>query len=195
MKCIFRLVGRASAGALCSQNQSPLCKRFHLRKATFLRYKAGIKLPAARGQVQLPAQSNDLETIARKDLNITSNDDKIDLSAAKEILLVSGGAYVRIKDGNVELHAPGKVEVNGAMKTFDGPTSLSHTFNAFPQTKFQETYKARTRDGRPLANRAFELQRDGKVIHTGVTDGNGDTQIQKSEFVEGMDIVFRGQQG
>ena len=133
MKCIFRLVGRASAGALCSQNQSPLCKRFHLRKATFLRYKAGIKLPAARGQVQLPAQSNDLETIARKDLNITSNDDKIDLSAAKEILLVSGGAYVRIKDGNVELHAPGKVEVNGAMKTFDGPTNLDVAMADFPE--------------------------------------------------------------
>jgi type VI secretion system secreted protein VgrG len=157
--------------------------------------KAGIKLFAARGKVQMQAQSDNLEATARKNINVTSSDQTIDLSAAKEILLVSGGAYVRIKDGNIELHAPGKVEVKGAMKTFTGPTSLSQTFNKFPKTAFQETYKARTRDGRPVANRAFELQRDGKVIHTGVTDGNGDTQIQKSEFVEGMDIVFRGQQG
>jgi len=102
---------------------------------------------------------------------------------------------VRIKDGDIQLHAPGKVTINGATKSFTGPTSLSHTFNAFPKTAFQETYKARTRDGTPIANRSFELRRDGNVIHTGTTDAQGDTQIQKSEFVEGMEILFRGQQG
>lgn len=70
---------------------------------------------------------------------------------------------------------------------------MAHTFNAFPTTAFQETYRARRRDGTPLANQAFELLRDGKVIHTGTTDAQGDTQVQKSEFIEGMTIHFRGQ--
>jgi len=74
--------------------------------------------------VQMQAQSDNLEATARKNINVTSSDQKIDLAAAKEILLVSGGAYVRIKDGNIELHAPGKVEVKGAMKSFGGPTEM-----------------------------------------------------------------------
>ncbi|MCK0746807.1 DUF2345 domain-containing protein, partial [Chromohalobacter nigrandesensis] len=95
--------------------------------------KAGIKLFAARGKLDLQAQSDNLEATARQNLNVTSRDDKIDLSAAKEILLVSGGAYVRIKDGHVELHAPGKVTINGATKSFGGPTRLDSEMTALPE--------------------------------------------------------------
>ncbi|WP_136068901.1 DUF2345 domain-containing protein, partial [Modicisalibacter radicis] len=84
--------------------------------------KAGIKLFAARGKVQMQAQSDNLEATARKNLDVTSSEQKVDLAAAEEILLVSGGAYVRIKGGNIELHAPGKVTVKGATKNFGGPT-------------------------------------------------------------------------
>ncbi|WP_157958725.1 DUF2345 domain-containing protein, partial [Salinicola sp. CPA57] len=80
--------------------------------------KAGIKLFAARGKVEIQAQSDNLEATARRDLGVTSTEDKIDFAAAEEILLVSGGAYVRIKGGNIELHAPGKVTVKGATKSF-----------------------------------------------------------------------------
>ncbi|NWO57957.1 type VI secretion system Vgr family protein, partial [Chromohalobacter israelensis] len=86
--------------------------------------KAGIKLFAARGKVEVQAQSDNLEATARQNLNVTSTDEKVDLSAAEEILLVSGGAYVRIKGGNIELHAPGKVTVNGATKSFGGPAEM-----------------------------------------------------------------------
>ena len=103
-------------------------------------------------QVQLQAQSDNLETIARKDLTITSKDDKIDLSAAKEILLVSGGAYVRIKDGNVELHAPGKVEVNGAMKTFDGPAQLDLSMPQMPEEVCEECLLKNLSNGSPIVS-------------------------------------------
>ncbi|WP_280512632.1 DUF2345 domain-containing protein [Chromohalobacter israelensis] len=95
--------------------------------------KAGIKLFAARGKVEVQAQSDNLEATARQNLNVTSTDEKVDLSAAEEILLVSGGAYVRIKGGNIELHAPGKVTVNGATKSFGGPASLDSEVPELPE--------------------------------------------------------------
>ncbi|WP_342594785.1 type VI secretion system tip protein TssI/VgrG [Salinicola lusitanus] len=95
--------------------------------------KAGIKLFAARGKVDIQAQSDNLEATARRDLNVTSSDQKIDLAAAKEILLVSGGAYVRIKGGDIELHAPGKVTVKGATKSFGGPASLEGDLPELPE--------------------------------------------------------------
>ncbi|QLD47859.1 DUF2345 domain-containing protein, partial [Paraburkholderia fungorum] len=33
-----------------------------------------------------------------------------------------GGAYIRIKDGNIEIHAPGKIDIKGAQHAFSGPT-------------------------------------------------------------------------
>ncbi|KAA0020832.1 type VI secretion system tip protein VgrG [Salinicola corii] len=97
--------------------------------------KAGIKLFAARGKVEMQAQSDNLEATARRDLGVTSTEDKIDFAAAEEILLVSGGAYVRIKGGNIELHAPGKVTVKGATKSFGGPASLDSEMTELPEEK------------------------------------------------------------
>ncbi len=95
--------------------------------------KAGIKLFAARGKVEMQAQSDNLEATARRDLGVTSTEDKIDFAAAEEILLVSGGAYVRIKGGNIELHAPGKVTVKGATKSFGGPAEMYVGKPALPE--------------------------------------------------------------
>ncbi|MEO3961497.1 DUF2345 domain-containing protein, partial [Chromobacterium piscinae] len=57
--------------------------------------------------VQVQAQSDAMELTADKDVAITSVKQKIHLNGKQEILLTSGGAYVRIKDGKIELHAPG----------------------------------------------------------------------------------------
>ncbi|ABE59604.1 Rhs element Vgr protein [Chromohalobacter israelensis DSM 3043] len=95
--------------------------------------KAGIKLFSARGKVEMQAQSDNLEATARRDLGVTSTEDKIDFAAAEEILLVSGGAYVRIKGGDIELHAPGKVTVKGATKNFGGPASLNSQMPYLPE--------------------------------------------------------------
>lgn len=93
------------------------------------------------------------------------------------------------------MHAPGKISIKGATKSFTGPTSMSHTFNEFPQTTFQETFRACTADGNPIANRPYKIYRNGNVILSGVTDAQGHTQIQKSEFIEGMQIRFERGQG
>lgn len=48
-----------------------------------------------------------------------------------EILLTSGGAYIRLKDGNIEIHAPGKINVKGAQHSFNGPTLIDEKFPAW----------------------------------------------------------------
>ncbi|MEO9384665.1 DUF2345 domain-containing protein, partial [Chromobacterium phragmitis] len=47
------------------------------------------------------------------------------LNGKQEILLTSGGAYVRIKDGKIELHAPGTVSIKGASHDWSGPASTN----------------------------------------------------------------------
>ena len=86
--------------------------------------KVALKLIAAKGKVQVQAQSDAMELTADKDLSITSVKQKIHFNGKQEILLTSGGAYVRIKDGKIELHAPGTVSFKGGSHDWSGPASM-----------------------------------------------------------------------
>ncbi|WP_137010058.1 type VI secretion system Vgr family protein [Aquitalea aquatilis] len=84
-----------------------------------------LKLIAAKGKVQVQAQSDAMELTADKDLTITSAKGKVTIAASQEILLTSGGGYIRLKGGNIEVHCPSVVSVKGASHSLSGPASLS----------------------------------------------------------------------
>ncbi|UTH76614.1 type VI secretion system Vgr family protein [Chromobacterium sp. IIBBL 290-4] len=96
--------------------------------------KVALKLIAAKGKVQVQAQSDAMELTADKDVTITSAKQKILINAKQEILLTSGGAYIRLKDGKIELHAPGTVSIKGASHNFSGPDQMNPPLPRFPNT-------------------------------------------------------------
>jgi len=95
-----------------------------------------LKLIAAKGKVQVQAQSDAMELTADKDVTITSAKGKQQFNGKKEILLTSGGAYVRIKDGKIELHAPGTVSFKGGSHDWSGPDSMNIPMPTLPKDKF-----------------------------------------------------------
>lgn len=52
---------------------------------------------------------------ALKDIRISSSEGRILISAKNEIILTSGGGYIRIGDGTVECAAPDKIIERGAV--------------------------------------------------------------------------------
>ncbi|RDU97494.1 DUF2345 domain-containing protein, partial [Trinickia dinghuensis] len=89
---------------------------------------AGMKLFAAKGKVEIQAQSDNIELTAQKKVTVISATDLVTAAAKKQILLTSGGAYILIADGNIEIHAPGKIDVKGATHDFSGPARLDTAF-------------------------------------------------------------------
>ncbi|WP_109885981.1 type VI secretion system Vgr family protein, partial [Klebsiella pneumoniae] len=77
--------------------------------------KLGIKIFASKGKVEIQAQSDEMLLDACKDLRISSSDGKILISAKNEIILTSGGGYIRIGGGTVECAAPDKIIERGAV--------------------------------------------------------------------------------
>ncbi|MCD4506230.1 type VI secretion system tip protein VgrG [Chromobacterium piscinae] len=96
--------------------------------------KVALKLIAAKGKVQVQAQSDAMELTADKDVTITSVKQTIHVNAKQEILLTSGGAYIRLKDGKIELHAPGTISIKGASHNFTGPDQMNPPLPRFPNT-------------------------------------------------------------
>ncbi|RMC91536.1 DUF2345 domain-containing protein, partial [Aquitalea palustris] len=87
-----------------------------------------------------------------KDLTITSAKGKQQFNGKKEILLTSGGAYVRIKDGKIELHAPGTVSFKGGSHDWSGPDSLNLPFPRFPNTVCKSCMANAFQQANPLVN-------------------------------------------
>ncbi|MDN7751796.1 type VI secretion system Vgr family protein [Burkholderia gladioli] len=89
---------------------------------------AGMKLFAGKGKVEIQAQSDNIELVAQKTVKVLSATDTVNVTAKQEVLLTSGGAYIRISNGNIEIHAPGKIDVKGGSHNFSGPTRLDPAF-------------------------------------------------------------------
>jgi type VI secretion system secreted protein VgrG len=103
-------------------------------KLSLFTLNAGMKLFAAKGKVEIQAHSGDIELTAQKAFKVLSATENIEAAAKQEILLTSGGAYLRIKGGNIEIHAPGKIDIKGSQHSFAGPTGDAYPLPSMPKS-------------------------------------------------------------
>ena len=135
---------------------------------------AGMKLFVAKGKVEVQAHSDNIELTAQKSLKIVSSTERIEIASATGILLTSGGGYIRIKDGNIEIHTPGMIDIKGAEHAFAGPTQMRTNLGAFAQSDgpYDEKFAFKDELGRPIPNMShlFEMHSDQLAK---VTDQDG----------------------
>ncbi|MCT7328743.1 type VI secretion system Vgr family protein [Ralstonia mojiangensis] len=153
-----------------------------VEKISLFVQNAGMKLFAAKGKIQVQAHADDVEVSAHKAIRLASVTDSIQMVAKQEILLSSGGAYIRIKDGNIDIHAPGKVDFKGAGHTFGGPAQMNADNPAFPKN-MPTTPLALNTAASPASTSIlpvgmpFKLFADGAMVKQGVIDKSGQLPI------------------
>ncbi|MTC59443.1 type VI secretion system tip protein VgrG, partial [Providencia rustigianii] len=98
--------------------------------------KLGIKIFANQGKISIEAQHDEMLLDALKDLSISSNDGKVIIKAKKEIILTSGGGYIRIADGSVECAAPDKIIERGAVWQKFGGQSINTAMQSWESSEF-----------------------------------------------------------
>ncbi|MWR47709.1 DUF2345 domain-containing protein, partial [Escherichia coli] len=105
--------GSASVGIMSQQNTDiSALKRFTVaagEAVSVLARKAGMKLFAAKGKVEIQAQDDALEAIAKKDVTVTSVEGKVVITGATELVVNCDGAFMKLAGGNMELGAPGNI--------------------------------------------------------------------------------------
>ncbi|MFK8402373.1 type VI secretion system Vgr family protein [Pseudomonas sp. BGr12] len=73
--------------------------------------KLGMKLIANQGAVQIQAQNDRMELIARQGLDISSTEDEIHITAKKKIVLNAGGTYITLDPSGIESGTQGDYKV------------------------------------------------------------------------------------
>ncbi len=142
---------------------------------------AGIKLFAAKGKVSVQAQNDSIDLIAQNTVNILSATESIEGLAKQEILLTAGGAYIRIKDGNIEIHAPGDIDIKGASHSFSGPTSLTKTYN-MEGKKADMRIRYVDADGKVPGGEPIKLTSEDGTVHRLTLDSEGKAELQNIDF-------------
>ncbi|PQV47556.1 type VI secretion system Vgr family protein [Paraburkholderia sp. BL21I4N1] len=142
---------------------------------------AGMKLFAAKGKVEVQAHADNVELTAQKSLLLVSATEQIKAAAQQEILLTSGGGYIRIKGGNIEIHAPGKIDIKGAQHSFSGPTRMDVTNPAFKDMPTRRlmlnTMASPSATNVVPAGMPYKLFADGALVKQGVFDKTGQLPI------------------
>ncbi|WP_273757993.1 type VI secretion system Vgr family protein [Pantoea ananatis] len=99
--------------------------------------KLGIKIFASKGKVEIQAQGDEMTLDALKDIRISSSEGRLVISAKQEIILTSGGGYIRIADGIVECAAPDKIIQRAAVWQKFGGQSLSQAMQSWESSEFE----------------------------------------------------------
>ncbi|EHL6281651.1 TPA: type VI secretion system tip protein VgrG [Escherichia coli] len=146
--------------------------------------KMGIKIFAARGNVDIQAQSDAMRLQAGQQMAINSINGEIILNAAQGITLTSrGGAYIKLKNGAVEIGAPGKIDLKSGNILWGGSASLEQALK--PATIKDPQYQFPVSGGFQVVDKATQTPKpwvayrietpEGKILR-GRTDENGYTQ-------------------
>ncbi|HDR9797991.1 type VI secretion system tip protein VgrG [Burkholderia cenocepacia] len=151
--------------------------------------RLGLKLFAARGKVEIQAQSDDMSLLSASDMRITSANGRVTIEAKEELLLKCGGSYVRIGPTGIEDGTRGNRTIKSAAFSRQGPSSLAESMNTWKHAKFDDSYVVRNPStGEPLTNVQAEIKRDDGSVIKVVTDELGKTPKQKSLFTEHVRI-------
>ncbi|WP_417703944.1 type VI secretion system Vgr family protein [Pseudomonas sp.] len=140
--------------------------------------KLGMKLIANQGAVQIQAQNDRMEILARMGLDIVSSEDEIHITAKKKILLNAAGTYIALDQHGIESGTQGDYLIKSAQFDHQGPASMLATHPEYPKLESAQRIKVRISraPGALQSNWAgmpYTLFADGAPIEQGVLDQTG----------------------
>lgn len=87
-------------------------------KISFFAAQDGARMYAGKGKIELQAQSDGTDIIARKGIQITSTEDRIEITSPKEIILTADGSQLKINSSGIFPVTGGKLEVKAGQHLF-----------------------------------------------------------------------------
>ncbi|WP_159868265.1 MULTISPECIES: type VI secretion system Vgr family protein [unclassified Raoultella] len=165
-------------------------KRFTVaagERVSLFAQQLGIKIFASKGKVEIQAQGDEMTLDALKDIRISSSEGKLVISAKQEIILTSGGGYIRIADGVVECAAPDKIIQRAAVWQKFGGQSMSQAIQIWENTDFAITPEVkRLSDDSPVAGLTLGLTGGDGTQQSLLTSASGATAVQNNINIDSL---------
>ncbi|WP_322976778.1 type VI secretion system Vgr family protein [Acinetobacter pittii] len=95
------------------------------QKISLFAAQEGARLFAGQGKVEIQAQGDGLDVIARKGVQITSTEDTVYITSPSEINLTANGSQVKLNGSGIFPVTGGKLEVKAGQHLFMGGSSIN----------------------------------------------------------------------
>ncbi|ATF94587.1 Uncharacterized protein conserved in bacteria [Cedecea neteri] len=171
--------GSASVGIMSQQNTDiSALKRFTVaagEAVSMLARKAGMKLFAAKGKVEIQAQDDALDAIAKKDVTVTSTEGRVEITAAKDVVLKNlDGSFIQLQGKNIILGCGGNILLKCANVQKMGPATVSSPPHEFPKG-YGGVYVLNDESGNVIPKTEYKVTTAEGQIFSGISDENGKT--------------------
>ncbi|MWL89118.1 type VI secretion system tip protein VgrG [Cupriavidus sp. SW-Y-13] len=168
-------------------------------RAVLFAQKLGMRLFAAKGKIDIQAQSDDIEIIAQKVLKLISVSAVVEIAAKKEILINGGSSYIRINASGIEHGTKGRWRAHAALHEMPGPMFLTRDMPSMPQGvagSYNQAFVATWAGTSVPASRICYRLRDaaGRIIDEGMTNDSGETGLSESLVPEGVVVELYDRQ-
>ena len=172
--------GSASVGIMSQQNTDiSALKRFTVaagEAVSMLARKAGMKLFAAKGKVEIQAQDDALEAIAKKDVTVTSTEGRVEITAAKDVVLKNlDGSFIQLQGKNIILGCEGNILWKCANAQKMSAASSTSSVPDFPGGYSEYFVAHDDKTGQITPNTRYRITTGKGVVYSGVTDSEGKT--------------------
>lgn len=149
-------------------------------------HKAGMKLIAASGDIDMHALSNSINLLAK--LNITQSANRITIEANDEVVINGGGSYATFGANGIELGTNSSFMVHAAQTSFENNKCRPAPNLALPIVGFDEQFRLVDEHERALPNCRYKIRSSCGKTWKGVSDAQGFTQRVFTEKPSTLDI-------
>jgi len=127
-------------------------------KVSLFAAQKGLKAFAAKGKVELQAQDDAIEAIARKVIKLISTEDKIEITSPKEIVLTAGGSQLKINGDGIFTTTGGKFESKAGQHSFVGGAKVSYEVPELPSSgPFTKVFHFVSLEGEKMENAMIQI--------------------------------------
>jgi len=144
--------------------------------------KAGMKMVAAAGDIDLQALSDNIKLLAKLEITQTAN--RITISAKEEIVINGGGSYVKFAAGGIEHGTNGTFVAHAAHHSLVNAKNAEMAVNMPPVADVLRKGRAALHigshaetAGRASAGLPFKLFKDGALVEQGQIDNKGNIRF------------------
>ncbi|HBY5596893.1 TPA: DUF2345 domain-containing protein, partial [Klebsiella pneumoniae] len=149
-------------------------------KISLFAAQKGLRAYAAKGKLELQAQDDAIEAIAKKVIKLISTEDKIELTSPKEIVLTAGGSQLKINANGVFSTTGGKFESKAGQHLFTGGAKVSYEVPELPKNgPYAVDFLFASLAGNGIENAKIQLYEPDKkeIIWEGKTDLRGKSNL------------------
>ncbi|WP_257229502.1 MULTISPECIES: type VI secretion system Vgr family protein, partial [unclassified Acinetobacter] len=166
------------------------------QKLSLFAAQDGARLYAGKGKVEIQAQGDGADLIARKGVQIISTEDRIEVKASKKIILVAGGSQIEISGLGVLPTTAGKFEVKAGQHLFMNGANVNTQLAKMPETGiFSRRFDFKDLISQELLAGGFKykvINKDKKTEFIGTLDQNARTERIFSDNPDNIEILLLG---